>query len=275
MSKQSLKDFVKGIGLSKSFQEECRIIESELRIVSQSEATLSDQELLQKILFLNMMTPCDYRWHNLGIECIVSKQLHSTRMGYILIANFTSPQEPIRMMLVNSILGDLRGGDVLRVQCALHGLSYLLNRETSLVFSRTIVELLTSSAPPVRRLAISAMQKANAVVQSSEIGEFAKLILSSVCDRDPSVMTTSLPYVLELIAKEAEILRNLNFTSCLVYILKQITEGRLSPSFHFYTIPAPWAQVACLKKFFFVNLSLGLFTKDFKHISGKGNARKW
>ena len=190
-----------------------------------------------------MMSFCGYTCRNLGIECIASGQLPLKRMGYLLITNFTSPKEPIRMMVVNSLLGDLKLAETARVHCALHGVSYLIAQETLPIFIQTIRGILVSSAPPVRRLAIGVIQKAHAEGMTFEKEEFAKTFVSIVCDRDPSVMAAILPFILELVTKEAKIFDNFNFASCLVYILKQIIDGKLSPSFNFYTIPAPWTQV--------------------------------
>ena len=190
-----------------------------------------------------MMSVFAYSWQNLGIECIASNQLPIKRLGYLLVANVTIPQDPIRMMVVNSMLGDLKVGDYTQVQCALHGVSHVLTKETVPIFIRIIMDLLASKSPPVKRLALCAMQKAFTEGTTLEKGEIAKVVLSMVCDRDPSVMAASLPLALKLITEDTKIFHNSNFTSILVYILKQIFDGKLSPSFTFHTIPAPWTKV--------------------------------
>ena len=76
----------------------------------------------------------------------------------------------------------------------------LMTEETVPIFVNDIDKLLTSNAPPVRRMAIAAMQKANAIDFTNKQQETIANLLQVLCDRDPSVMGAGLPFVHELLS---------------------------------------------------------------------------
>ena len=242
MSKRDLKTFVKQIGLSRSYQEESLILEEEFKALKSRSSLTTDRESLRKILFLSMLGYETYSWHHLGMECAASKELALKQMGYLLSSNFVPPCDPIRVMIVNTIINDLKD-DYIQKRCALLGLSYLMTEETVPIFVNDIDKLLTSNAPPVRRMAIAAMQKANAIDFTNKQQETIASLLQVLCDRDPSVMGAGLPFVHELLSNDSGYFDTTNFASCIVYIFKQVIEGKLSSTFDYYAMPSPWMQV--------------------------------
>jgi len=101
-------------------------------------------------------------------------------------------------------------------------------------------------SPLIRKKAIMLMYTCHTIQPGSvpNIVEYAK---EALCDRDPSVMCSSL-YIFEELLKDFDSKIALKeLVPSFVNILKQVIEHRLPRDYDYHRLPAPWIQIKILK----------------------------
>ena len=103
-------------------------------------------------------------------------------------------------------------------------------------------QLLQHSHEMIRKKAVIVMLKFNKI---QPIPEFEIKMKRALCDRDASVMASSLNYFLEESKKRPHELRDL--VNSMLVILKQVIDHRLPRDFDYHRMPGPWIQARILE----------------------------
>ncbi|CAH0489333.1 unnamed protein product [Peronospora farinosa] len=250
-------ELVKSIGESKSKQEEDRIILHEvaqlkrkLSDVTASSSTSSNlvnkrkREFLIRLMYVEMLGHDASFGYIKAVEMTASTNLMQKRVGYLTCSLCLSPTHEFRFMIINQLQRDLQSSNHLEVCSALMAVCKLVTVEMIPAVQPMILDLLRHDAELVRKKAVMAIHRFHQLNPDS-VTEVGGALRRTLCDRDPSVMGTTLCILHDL--AEATPTNYKDLVPSFVSILKQITEHRLPREFDYHRIPAPWIQIRLLK----------------------------
>ena len=242
-------EFVKGIGESKSKQEEDTIVVNEISILKKrmTEKNIERsrmKEYLIRMIYIEMLGHDFNYGHIHAVNMTHEKTLLEKRAGYLAVSLVMHPDHELMLLLINTLQLDLKSDNHLEVAMALIVSSKLLNAETLPALLPHVVKILDHQQPNVRKKAIACLEKFYQLDHTC-LDHITDKLKRIICDRDPAVMGASLP-LLYLMAQN----NPLNFKDLvpsLVSIIKQVTEHRLPRDFDYHRIPAPWIQIKLLQ----------------------------
>ncbi|KAI9907848.1 hypothetical protein PsorP6_004105 [Peronosclerospora sorghi] len=250
-------ELVKSIGESKSKQEEDRIILHEvaqlkrkLSEVTASSSTSSSlvnkrkREFLIRLMYVEMLGHDASFGYIKAVEMTASTNLIQKRVGYLTCSLCLSPTHEFRFMIINQLQRDLQSSNHLEVCAALMAVCKLVTVEMVPAVQPMILDLLRHDAELVRKKAVMAIHRFHQL-NPDTVTEVGDALRRTLCDRDPSVMGTTLCILHDL--AEATPTNYKDLVPSFVSILKQITEHRLPREFDYHRIPAPWIQIRLLK----------------------------
>lgn len=242
-------DFVKAIGESKSKQEEDRIIGDEIlylkKVVPEKSTNKKKlKELVIRALYVEMLGQDASFAYIKTVELCASTNIVQKKAGYLTAALFLSPTHDFRFMLVNQIQRDMNSANHLEVCTALTGVSKLITEDMIPAVITDVVKLFKHDNEAVRKKAVGALHRLYQLDKSSTTEHIDKL-RRALCDKDPSVMSATLPFIFSLATDDVNSYRDL--VHSLVSILKQIIDHRLPRDFDYHRIPAPWIQMSILR----------------------------
>lgn len=258
-------ELLKAIGESKSKQEEDRIILKEIqRLKSKLETPASThpgspppmnslmtskkraKEFLVRLLYVEMLGH-DASWGLIkAVELAASASLFHKRTGYLVCGACLPPHHEFRFMLVNQMQRDLQSPNVLECSGGLLAATNIITADMVPAVSTEVTKLLSHDSATIRKKAIICLhrlhQLANDVVTMEDLQTNLRKVL---CDRDPSVMGSSLNVIQVMARSNPSPFKDL--VPSLVSILKQIGEGRLPSDFDYHRVPAPWMQLQLVR----------------------------
>jgi AP-4 complex subunit epsilon-1 len=251
-------ELLKAIGESKSKQEEDRIIAREVQCLKQKleppppgvahplQSKKRAKEFLVRLLYVEMLGHDASFGYIKAVEMAASASLYHKRTGYLVCAACLSPEHEFRFMLVNQMQRDLQSGNTLEISGGLQAATALITSDMVPAVAGEVTKLLTHDSEVVRKKAIIALHRFHElspdVVSDDELFEKIRKVL---CDRDPSVMGSSLNVIESLAVKNPTPFKDL--IPSLVSILKQIGEHRLPTDYDYHRVPAPWMQIRIVR----------------------------
>ena len=155
-----------------------------------------------------------------------------------------SPTHEFRFMLVNQLQRDMNSANQLEVCAALVALTKLITEDMIPAVLGDVIKLLKHEMDSIRKRSVCALHRCYQL-DSTCLVEHVEKIRRILCDKDPSVMSCSLPLLHDMIVDDPNTHKDL--VSSFVSILKQITEHRLPRDFDYHRIPAPWVQMHILR----------------------------
>mmetsp|Transcript_39384 Transcript_39384/g.111611 ORF Transcript_39384/g.111611 Transcript_39384/m.111611 type:complete len:951 (-) Transcript_39384:233-3085(-) len=242
-------DLIKSVGECRSKQEEDRIMVQEvsaLKKVFQSpnldKAKL--REYLLRLVYVEMLGhDASFAYIHVVNACS-DKNWVMKKLGYLATTLFLSEDSEYIIMLVNTIMKDLRDDNYLVVCSGLHAVCRLINNDTIEGFLPPVTNLLKHPKEIVKKKAVMALHRF-LQIRPSLREDLDKPLRTALCDKDPSVMSASLCALYEVIQEDPTGYRNL--TPSFVSILKQVAEHRLPKSYDYHKTPAPFIQIKILK----------------------------
>jgi len=242
-------ELIKSIGECRSKQEEDRIMGQEVSALKKEFASPSldkskMREYLLRLVYLEMLGhDASFAYIHVVNACS-DKNWMLKKIGYLATTLFLNEDSEFIIMLVNTIMKDLRDDNFLIVCAALHAVCRLINTDTVDGFMPLVLALLKHPKELVKKKAVMALHRFIQIKPSLK-DELDKHLRTMLCDKDPSVMGAAL-CALHEVAKEApEQYKNL--VPSFVSILKQVAEHRLPKSYDYHKTPAPFIQVRLLK----------------------------
>ena len=251
-------ELLKAIGESKSKQEEDRIISKEVQCLKKKLEPLPPgaksplhskkraREYLVRLLYVEMLGHDASFGYIKAVEMAASASLYHKRTGYLVCSACLSPDHEFRFMLVNQMQRDMQSANVLEICGGLLAATTLITADMVPAMAGEVNKLILHDSETVRKKAIITLhrffQLAPDVVTFEELYEKVRKIL---CDRDPSVMGSSLNVIEDLAKRDPVKVKEL--IPSLVSILKQISEHRLPTEFDYHRVPAPWMQIRLVR----------------------------
>ena len=263
-------ELLKGIGESKSKQEEDRIIAREVQVLKKKMETPAGKpstpygpaspgpqnalatnkkkakEFLVRLLYVEMLGHDGSFGYIKAVELAASASIVHKKTGYLVCAACLSPEHEFRFMLVNQMQRDLASSHVLEVCAALIAVTNLITADMAPAVHVEVAKALEHQAETVRKKAVIALHRLNQiapdVVTSEDVIEKLRKVL---CDRDPAVMGASLCAIQGMATIDPNPFKDL--VPSLISILKQVCERRLPNEFDYHKIPAPWIQMKIVR----------------------------
>ncbi|MEW5297695.1 MAG: hypothetical protein WDW36_000882 [Sanguina aurantia] len=254
---KELKEFdnlIKAIGECKSKAEEDRIIVAELEVLK---VRLSDPKLDKSRgrEYMVRLIYCEMLGHDASFAYIKAVQfasetnIQTKKAAYLALTQFLDHKSELVLLLVNTLLSDLKSDNYLVVCTALVVTTKLIGPDLINAVYPMVVERLRHPKEHVRKKAVMALHRFSQLDPSRE-GALAgvdidRYLRTMLCDKDPSVMSAAVCALHEVIKRDPRPYKNLipSFTS----ILKQVSEHRLPKSYDYHRFPAPFIQIKLLK----------------------------
>ncbi|PNW83178.1 hypothetical protein CHLRE_06g310000v5 [Chlamydomonas reinhardtii] len=254
---KELREFdnlVKAIGECKSKAEEDRIITQELELLKQR---LSDPKLDKSRgkEYMIRLIYCEMLGHDASFAYIKALQfasdpnIHTKKAAYLALTQFLDCDNQLVLLLVNTLLSDMKSDNYLIVCTALVTATKLIGADLVNAVYPVVVERLRHPKEHVRKKAVMALHWFGGLDPRREgplAGvELDKHFRTMLCDKDPAVMSAALCALHECIKGDPRPYKNLipSFTS----ILKQVSEHRLPKTYDYHRFPAPFIQIKLLK----------------------------
>jgi len=254
---KELKEFdnlIRAIGECKSKSEEDRIIAAEIQLLKQR---LSDPKLDKSRgrEYMVRVIYCEMLGHDASFAYITALQFASDsnlltkKAAYLALTQLLDHNSELVLLLVNTLLSDLKSDNYIIVSTALVVAAKLIGPDLVNAVYPVVLEKLRHPKENVRKKAVMCLQCFHQMDPKRE-GPLAGVDLersfrTMLCDKDPSVMSASLCALHDCVKMDPRPYKNLvpSFTS----ILKQVFEHRLPKTYDYHRFPAPFIQIKLLK----------------------------
>ncbi|WIA23806.1 hypothetical protein OEZ85_013480 [Tetradesmus obliquus] len=267
---------VKAIGECRSKQEEDRIIAAEVdtlkqrlsdprldktrgrsREVDTLKQRLSDPRLdkTRGREYMVRVIYCEMLGHDASFAYIPALQLASDpslltkKAAYLALTQLLDYKHELVLLLVNTLLSDLKSDNFVVVASALVVTSKLIGPDLVNAVLPLVIERLSHPRESVRKKAVMALLHFHQM-DPDRSGPLAGVELerhfrTTLCDKEPSVMAATLNALASLAATNPAPFRQL--IPSLTSILKQVVEHRLPKAYDYHRFPAPFIQIKLLK----------------------------
>ncbi|XP_014768030.1 AP-4 complex subunit epsilon-1 isoform X2 [Octopus bimaculoides] len=255
-------NLMRNVEYARSVAKEQLIIQKDLSVVQQklSQPDISTHQIrdyLTRLIFCHMMGYDTSFGYIHAVKLAQQGSGWMKWMGYLSCGILLHEDHELIVLLVNTILKDLRSTNILDNCIALSAASSLVNAEMIPVVLPLVEEKLRHSRSVVRKKAVTAFLNIWSKSPGS-IPNIANKFSDVLCDQDPGVVNASLICYQSLIKANPSQYKNL--TPAFLNILKQILKRKLPAEYEYHSIPNPWMQISLLKLLSFLGA-------DDKHLS--------
>jgi len=274
-------ELLKAIGESKSKQEEDRIIQREIATLkkkmdgSSSKGGLGGKlptighggggggggsgshnalnqnrkkakEFLVRLLYVEMLGHDGSFGYIKAVELAASSSIIHKRTGYLLCSCCLAPEHEFRFMLVNQMQRDLASSSILEICSSLIAVTNLITSDMVPAMASHVEKLMNHGSEIVRKKAVIAYHRMYQLDEHTvDRKDLIDVLRKVLCDRDPSVMGSSLNVIESLATVDPAPFKDL--VASLISILKQVIEHRLPSDFEYHRVPAPWIQMKIVR----------------------------
>eukprot|EP00198_Chlamydomonas_reinhardtii_P002010 XP_001691346.1 epsilon-adaptin [Chlamydomonas reinhardtii] len=212
---------------------------------------LREFDNLVKKEYMIRLIYCEMLGHDASFAYIKALQfasdpnIHTKKAAYLALTQFLDCDNQLVLLLVNTLLSDMKSDNYLIVCTALVTATKLIGADLVNAVYPVVVERLRHPKEHVRKKAVMALHWFGGLDPRREgplAGvELDKHFRTMLCDKDPAVMSAALCALHECIKGDPRPYKNLipSFTS----ILKQVSEHRLPKTYDYHRFPAPFIQV--------------------------------
>eukprot|EP01117_Protostelium_nocturnum_P011230 TRINITY_DN4078_c1_g1_i2.p1 TRINITY_DN4078_c1_g1~~TRINITY_DN4078_c1_g1_i2.p1 ORF type:complete len:337 (+),score=95.78 TRINITY_DN4078_c1_g1_i2:14-1024(+) len=248
----SFVEFIGKIGDAKSKQDEERIIKNELKTMKSMLGEMEMKEIVHQKEFLIKILYCEMLGHSASFAYIhaikLTKQSDPTikRLCYLVLSLGMKKNDELMLLVTSSVSQELTSMKYVCNWTALVFLSQVVNTEIIPAVLPLVKKLFKHERSLIRKKVVSVLHKFWLSDESS-VEDCHDLFRIALCDRDPSVMSTSLALFYDLCKSDP--LSQKDLVPTFVSILKQIGPDRALPpgTFEYHTVPSPWAQITLLR----------------------------
>ncbi|GAB1601186.1 AP-4 complex subunit epsilon-1-like isoform X2 [Argonauta hians] len=256
-------NLMRNVEYARSVAKEQHIIQKDLSLVQQklSQPDLSTHQIrdyLTRLIFCHMMG-YDTSFGNIHAVKLAQQGSGWMKwMGYLSCGILLHEDHELIVLLVNTILKDLRSTNILDNLIALSAASSLVNVEMIPVVLPLVEEKHRHSNSIVRKKAVTALLKIWSKSPDS-VPNISQKFSEILCDRDPGVVNASLICYQSVIKENPTEYKAL--TPAFLNILKQVLKRKLPAEYEYHSIPNPWMQISLLK----LLSSLGANNRSISH----------
>lgn len=179
-----------------------------------------------------------------AVELAASSSIIHKRTGYLLCSACLSPSHEFRFMLVNQMQRDISSSSILEICGSLIAVTSIITSDMVPAMQGLVFKMLDHSSEIVRKKAIIAIHRFHQLApEAVERDELVDKLRKVLCDRDPSVMGSSLNVIESLATVDPKPFKEL--VPSLISILKQVIEHRLPSDYEYHRVPAPVSFHKC------------------------------
>ncbi len=166
------------------------------------------------------------------------------RIGYLGCVMFLHEDEELILLLINTILRDLKSANVMENNMALVAAAHLVPKEMSAMLLPTLAEKLTHSKDFIRKKSLVCLEQMACKNPdlAEQVLEAANLALA---DKDPGVAMAAIQVIKALHEKYPFV--EVHCLEGICQIQRQILEQKMPQDYVFRQVPAPWAQMEILR----------------------------
>ncbi|GIX61824.1 AP-4 complex subunit epsilon, putative [Babesia caballi] len=250
MSREFYK-FTRALGEARSKEEEERIVLGQIGILKERflEKDVDRErfkEYLVRAVYVEMLGFEAPFAHIHAINMAQERSLVCKKAGYWACRQLLKPQSELMLLLINTLQKDLQSPNFMEVACALQCVCDLVNREMVPTILPRVLQCLDHEHELVRKHAIMAVRSFNDF-DSTCVEDLTSIIERGICDPNPAVMGCTLSLLQDALTERPRGYRNL--VPSLVSILNQIVARRLTNTYDYHRVPAPWIQIAIVSIF--------------------------
>lgn len=206
------------------------------------------REYLVRMLYCELLGHQASFGYFFAVTLTSAQKIMDKRMGYLATSLCLPKDHELVLLLTHNMQKDLKSSNQLEISSALTAASKIITEETIPALLPSVLDLKTHHFPLVRKKAYMFIHSAYRSYPEL-IANPLQHAKDGLADRDPSVMGASLNLLYEIV------IHNPNHPDCkslveiLVSILKQIVDHRLSSTYDYHRLPAPWIQMKILSIF--------------------------
>ena len=246
---KDLLELIKAIGDSRSKQEEDKIISQECETLKTTikQSGISPKimkEHLIRAIYIEMLGHDASFSHLFAVNLTQDKNILNKRVGYLACSLLLNENSEFLILLVASLQKDLQSSNWVEVSMALTTVIKFANPTIMQAVTEPVIKLLDNKNEQIRKKAVMCLFRFYQV-DPSYVPDVEERMRKLICDYDPSVMASTLPYFKEKISKNPEKYKDL--VTPLVTILKQVIEHKLPREYDYHRFPGPWIQVILLE----------------------------
>lgn len=184
--------------------------------------------------------------HIYALQLAQKGTLTEKKIGYMACSMFLKEQEDLILLLINTIVRDLKSTNVLENNIALITASYLVPKEMSPMIVPILLEKTRHSKDFIRKKALICLEQITIKdPEAVAIGEIVEAVVQALTDPDPGVVIVAIQVIGKLICACTDV--KVSLTDGLVSIQKQILDGKFPEEYTFHQVPAPWAQMDIIR----------------------------
>lgn len=204
------------------------------------------KEFLVRMLYVEMLGHDASFGYIKAVELAASSSIIHKRTGYLLCSCCLAPEHEFRFMLVNQMQRDMSSSSILEICGSLIAVTNMITADMVPAMSSHVEKILDHGSETVRKKAIIAYHRFHQLCSDTvSRDDLVEKLRKSLCDRDPSVMGSSLNVIESLASVDPMPFKDL--VSSLISILKQVIEHRLPSDFEYHRVPAPWVQMKIVR----------------------------
>eukprot|EP00794_Sanderia_malayensis_P009386 gene9386-10375_t len=246
---RSFQNLIRDIGDARSKYEEDRIIQREVQYLKDNidKPNVDSKQMKENLIRLIY---CEMLGHDASfgfihaINFTQKGKLMEKRIGYLACCLLLREDHELTLLLMNALQKDLKSSNIMANCIALIAASRLVSKDTIPTVLPLVVDLLQHKREMVRKKAVMVLLRFHHLDPSS-VSSLKSRFESTLCDRNPGVMGTTLNVYLTFVSESPDEFKRL--VGPFVNILKQVIEFRLPSEFTYYNVPAPWIQIKLFK----------------------------
>ncbi|ORX52788.1 ARM repeat-containing protein [Hesseltinella vesiculosa] len=245
---QSFYSFIKKLNQSSSKEHEYTLINHHLKelAIKLRQPNVTPEHMKEA---LTQVIHCYMLGYNVDfslIHAIMMTQsgetLDQRRLGYLVSILLLNKDG---IMLINTLQRDLKSANFMDNCLALTAICYLDNLEWMEHVLEPTLQAMSSSRQVVRRKAVMALY---GIYQQSPtlLDQIEPALRNALVDKDLGVVFVALSVWCHMVHDDISLLDQTMLTTVL-QIHQQILDGHLEKGYLYHGVPAPWAQMNCLK----------------------------
>ncbi|KAI8061654.1 armadillo-type protein [Gongronella butleri] len=172
--------------------------------------------------------------------------LDQRRTGYLVCMLLLNKQHELGIMLINTLQRDLKSSNYMDNCLALNVICYLDQPEWIEHVLDPTLHAMTSSRQVVRRKAVLALywiyRRSPGVLDQIDAS-----LRNALVDKDLGVVFVALSVWSRLLQQQDISLMDETLLKTVLQVHQQVMDGHVERGYYYHGVPAPWAQLTCLK----------------------------
>ena len=246
-----LSQFMKAIFQAPTTGIEAEVVHKQLKAVHSKlqEPNLSNQVLsdciVRSMLCYILGYPVEFA-HIYALQLAQKGSVTEKKIGYLAAVTFLKEDDDLILLLMNTIMRDLKSTNLVENNMALVTASYLVPKEMTGMMLPILIEKTKHSKDFIRKKALICLEQI-ALKNPDFVDHVIESVIVSLSDKDPGVAIVAIQ-VLKCLHSHYPTM--IDLTSCfpaICEVQRQILDKRLPNDYQFHGALAPWAQQTIIR----------------------------